>query len=95
MDRWIDAQGAYIFQVRALTATSSGFAVDQAGDRADRAYKKYEKALRRILPKQFPGVEDVADFTDDPTSADGFLSAVSNLRTKNLTNEREALRGVD
>lgn len=94
MDRWIDAQGAYIFQVRALTATSGGFAVNQAGDRADRAYKKYEKTLRRILPKQFPGVEDVADFTDDPTSADGFLSAVSNMRVRELLDERTAMRGL-
>ena len=94
MDRWIDAEGAYIFQVRALTASSSGFAVNQAGDRADRALKKYRKTLRRMLPKQFPGVEEFTDFTDDPTSADGFLSAVNNLRVRELLDERNAMRGL-
>ena len=94
MDRWLDAQDEYNRQVRALTATSSGFAVNQAGDRADRAYKKYEKALKRILPKQFPGVEDTIDFKDDPTSPDAFLSGATNLRVRELLDERTAMRGL-
>jgi len=92
MDRWIDAQGAYNWQVRALTATTSGFAVNKAGNRADRAYRKFEKTLRRILPKQYPGVEDVTDFKDDPTSTDAFLSAVTSLRVEKLHDARTALR---
>ena len=94
MDRWLDAQDEYNRQVRALTASSSGFAVNQAGDRADRALKKYRKTLRRMLPKRFPGVEDFADFTEDPASADAFLSAMNNMRVRQLLDERNAMRGL-
>lgn len=92
MDRYLDAQEEYGRQVHALTASSSGFAVNQAGDKSDRAYKKYEKTLRRMLPKQFPGVEDFADFKDDPTSVDAFLSAVNNLHVRELLDERTSMR---
>ena len=94
MNRWLDADSAYIWQVRALTATSSVFAVNQAGDRADRADKRFEKTLRRLLSKQFPGVEDTAEFTDDPTSPDAFLAGVTRLRIQELLDERTALRGL-
>jgi hypothetical protein len=94
IDRYLKAEDEYVRQVRALTAASSGFAVNQAGDRADRAYKKYRKTLRRMLPKQFPGVEDTIDFKDDPTSADAFLFGVTNLRVRELLDERTAMRGL-
>ena len=94
MDRHLDAEDEYIRQVRALTAASSGFAVNQAADRSARADKKYRKTLRRMLTKQVPGVEDFTDFTDDPSSVDGFLAAVNNLRIRELRDERNAMRGL-
>jgi len=92
MDRFLDVDKEYIRQVRALTATSSGFAVNQEVARSDRAFKKYEKTLRRILPKQFPGVEDFDEFKNDPTSTDAFLSAANNLHVRELLDERTAMR---
>ena len=92
MDRYLDVDNEYIRQVRALTASSSGFAVNQAVDRYDKAFKKYEKTLRRLLTKQFPGVEDFGDFKNDPTSADAFLLAMSNLHVRELLDERTAMR---
>ena len=94
MDRFLDREAEYNRQVRALTASSTGFAVNQAADRSERAYKKYGKSLRRMLPKRFPGIEEFTDFRDDPTSADGFLSAVNNLRVRDLRDERNAMRGL-
>jgi hypothetical protein len=94
MDRFLDLDDEYNRQVRALTASSTGFTVNQAADRSERAYKKYRKTLRRMLPKQFPGVEDSIDFKDDPTSADAFLFGVTNLRVRELLDEGTAMRGL-
>ncbi len=94
LDRFLDVEDEYNRQVRALTASSSGFAVNQAADRSERAYKKYRKTLRRMLPKQWPGVEDTTDFKDDPTSVDAFLSGVNSLRIRELLDERNAMRGL-
>lgn len=94
MDRVLDADDKYLREVRALTAASSEFAVNQAADKSKRAYKKYAKTLRRMLPKRFPGIEDFTDFKDDPTSVDAFLSGVTNLRVRELLDERNAMRGL-
>jgi hypothetical protein len=94
MDRFLDREDEYNRQVRALTASSTGYAVNQAADRSERAYKKYRKTLRRVLPKQFPGVEDTNDFKVDPTSVDAYLSGVNNLRVRELLDVRNAMRGL-
>jgi hypothetical protein len=94
IDRYLESEDEYVRQVRALTVSSSGFAVNQAVERSERAFKKYEKTLRRMLTKQFPGVEKYGEFKDDPTSADAFLSAMSNMRVRELLDERTAMRNL-
>jgi hypothetical protein len=91
MDRHLDADDEYLRQVRALTASSSGFAVNQTAKRADRAFARSEKTVRRILTKQVPGVEVFADFAEDPTSPDAFLLAAAHVRLRGLLDERTAL----
>lgn len=94
MSRRIDADQEYVREVRAITAASSGFAVNQAADRADRAFARYEKSMRRLMSEQNPGAAEREAFKDDPTYADTFLLGVSLSRLEELLDERKAMRAL-
>ena len=92
--RVIDSDSAFNREVAKLKASPGYATVDSAGAEAELQIKKWEKKMRKILTRQYPGVEKVHDFAESPADFDTFLGAVAYLEKVGLKEKRDRLTAL-
>ena len=65
--------------------------VNAAVERAERAWKLFERRSEKILEAQHPDLHTISNFADDPTDADAFFAGLAQLKVRDLFSKRAAI----
>jgi hypothetical protein len=62
--------------------------INAAVERADKAWKRFERQSAKILESQHPELRSISNFTDYPTDADAFFAGLAQLKIRDLLSKR-------